>query len=284
MLVTLCVATTFPNPEWLSRRHVPCMESPRCLLNPSHPEVPMKTLLRIASTAALAAFAFVPATASAQVWTSWTGPVNPCATSPGTIDGDMGGVSVSVSGQFNGYQLASGATCGGPITANGNGTSYYYHQNNLGNPYGAYTQGGLNAPLEFGLIQYNAAVSTATITFGSAVLNPFIAFVSVGQGGVPVTYDFGANTFSVVSHNTGFTSYWGGGTHSVAGNTITGNEFSGVLQFDGAFTSITFSTNNPENWHGITVGAQSVVPEPSTYLLMASGLAGILFFTRRRKA
>ena len=68
--------------------------------------------------------------------------------------------------------------------------------------------------------------------------------------------------------------------------TLVGNEFSGVLQFSGSYAagqSLTFTVRNNEDWHGFTVGARSVVPEPSTYALMSVGFIGMGFAASRRR-
>ena len=59
-----------------------------------------------------------------------------------------------------------------------------------------------------------------------------------------------------------------------------GAEGNGVIQFSGSFTSITFTTPDYENWYGFTVG--EATPEPSSLILLGSGLLALGLLTRRQ--
>ena len=239
----------------------------------------MHTTRRLGIATAIAAAALCPAVSHGQTWTNWTSSTG-CTGTP-TVSGNIAGVTnVTVTGGIYGYQLSGSANnpCG-TLTTNGGQPNLSYFSG-----YTAYTQGGLTAPNQYGLVQMNNATSMS-ILFSTPVLNPYVAFVSVGQGNLPVTYDF-SNPLTVLSANTaGNTAHWGNGTSSLAdgGTNLVGNEFSGTVRFNGTFSSLNFTTSPGENWHAFTVGAQSVVPEPSTYALMAAGLLGMGAMVRRRR-
>ncbi|MEP6836073.1 MAG: PEP-CTERM sorting domain-containing protein [Gemmatimonas sp.] len=226
---------------------------------------------RVLIAATMAAAFSLPSVASAQTWANWTTP------GAGTLAGTLGATSISYAGTFDGYQLSDGTTRTASVGSSGGcGFAFYTC---LTAPY---TSPGVGAPTNDGFIQYTG-VRRGTITFGAAVTNPLIAFISVGQPNTPVRYNFFGNSFTVLSDNNTNAAAWGTGTHTEAGNIITGNEFSGTIQLNGVFNSFTFEVMDPENWHGITVGVQSVVPEPSTYALMGAGLLTVGIASRRRR-
>lgn len=193
-------------------------------------------------------------------WADWTssGPsvVN------GVINAPGGDVDVAFGGAY-GFAQTSG------------GTDYWV--------LGDYTQGLVNRPTGTDVIALVTG-GAKTITFSQAVTDPFVAFTS--WNGNVVTF---SSPFTIISQGCG---YWGCGSFSPSnGNlTFTGvGEVHGVLQFQGTFTSLSF-TDTSENWHGLTVGvadvAGGVVPEPSAWALMIAGfgLAGAALRSRRRPA
>ncbi len=136
------------------------------------------------SVAIAASLQFAPSVVHAQTWTTWTSNTAGCDGGLASWCGSIGGISVTYTGNSIGGQLSN------------SGTDYW-------SPTAAYTQGGLTAPNadgNVGFIQFDGPV-TGVINFSAPVLDPFIAFISVGQGNVPVTYNFGPNGFSVVSNN-----------------------------------------------------------------------------------
>ena len=123
-----------------------------------------------------------------------------------------------------------------------------------------------------------------TLTFGQNLIDPVFALYSVGSGSIPVDYIFD-QPFTLISQGEG---HWGGSatSFSVSGNTLTGEEGNGVVQFAGSISSISWDNAPAEFHHGFTLGAIdeiAPVPEPSTFLLLGSGLAGLGFYARKRK-
>jgi hypothetical protein len=187
--------------------------------------------------------AFALSAQAAPAWTDWNSLNN------GTLTQGSHVTNVTLTGVAYNYD---------------NGAPFYYQ-------YPA-TFGNLN-PSD--LIR-EVGTGNVTLNFDKPVTDLYLALVSVGQPGLPVTYSFN-NAFSVFSSGPGG---WGGGSYSISGNDFTGSEFNGVLFFSGTFSSLSFSINQPENWHGFNIAAADV-PEPDTLALLA--LAGIGALGARRK-
>lgn len=192
-------------------------------------------------------------------WTHWT------STAPGSIGGNF----------TQGFH-----TIDVTYTGNASGVDYGSHIYNV--PASFTSAEVTNTPGTNGtLLMTGGTNEINTFHFSQAVVNPLIDLFSVGQGGVPVTFNFLNNaTFSLLSQGAG---NWGGGLLTQSGSSVTGWEGNGLLQFHGTYTDISFTTPNYEFYYGATVGAINAVPEPATYALILAGMGLIVWTTRRRK-
>lgn len=223
----------------------------------------MKTGRRGLAAFAVAAVVALPQAAGAQInWTDWMAPGT-----PGTLFGTMmvGGTSVAVTytGPAAFYQT------GAP------GETDYWRTG--GTPWPAY-DGVTNAPTGTDMIALNVA-GTHTLTFSHSLNGLYMAFVSVGQPNLPVSYTFDA-PFGIVDQGRG---HFGAGPLVASGNTLTGFEGHGVIRFDGDVSSLQFTNAPNEFWHGFNVGATTVTPEPATLALLATGFVGLAGFARLRR-
>lgn len=195
------------------------------------------------------------ALAGTVTWADWT------AAGSNQVSGTMGGIGVTYSGAYFFAQI------------NNIGTDYW-------NPQAPYLSSTVsNAPdsQSVDIIAIGTGGTGETITFSSPVTNPILAVVSVNGPGL-----YFSVPFNVLSDGCG---YWGCGNLFIgSGNLLYSNgEGHGVIQFPGTFTSITIDEQGAENWRGFTVGVLPTgVPEPSSLLLIGTGVAGLAGILRRR--
>ena len=212
------------------------------------------------------------ASASTIEWVDWTSAVNGSNISGwiGSASGEMTTTNGMISVGYEGHIWS----------AQTEPNSYWWTE---GTP-APYTGNSVidNAPDSSDIIRLQYSGSINTITFSEAVYMPVMALVSVGQAGVGVSFDFD-QSFTLLSEGHGF---YGDGTLTQADNTLTGYEGHGAIQFDGWITSISWSNDANELWHGFTFGTTEIqpVPIPAAVWLFGSGLLGLIGVARRKQA
>ena len=188
------------------------------------------------------------ASAATVVWTDWTSATTGTS---GLATGTIGSITVNYTGDVYFAQTSGG-------------TNYWDAPPGL-----PYINNSVvsNAPPASDIIALNTATTglpTNKLTFSQPITNPIMAVNSMGNLGLSVSYTFNA-PFNILSHNStnpNNPAYWGYGQLSQSGNTLIGTEGTGAIQFIGTYSSIEFSVDQPETWHGFTVGKLEQVPEP----------------------
>ena len=139
-----------------------------------------------------------------------------------------------------------------------------------------------------------------TLSFSETIANPVFSYVSLNGNGYSFDQNFEILSFGHDSDDNDC-GYWGCGTSYKKIIDLGGGNFEyqllgtgephGTLRFTGAFDSVTWQSLSDEYWNGFTVGIEGTaeeiipptVPEPATFILLGSGLAGLAFYRRKRK-
>jgi hypothetical protein len=156
-----------------------------------------------------------------------------------------------------------------------------------------YTGGAIsNPPPPTDIISFSAGpASINTLTFSRPVTDLVFDVLSVNAANLEFN-----QPFNVVNSGPGF---FGGGTLT-AGASVSGAPFgtnfpllttgegNGVIQFSGlTLSSLSFIHTAPEFWAGFTLGIAGAgtpsVPEPSTFLLLGTGLLAAGFWRIRHR-
>jgi hypothetical protein len=209
--------------------------------------------------------------ASTIAWVDWTADTAGFTdgTASGTATAGGGGLAVGYSGEV--YNLQT--------QVDGTGTDWW-------DPAATWADGSVigNAPPGTDIIALRGGTgSTNVITFSRPVTNPVMAIFSLGSPlhtSPAVTYAFDA-PFDVIVGGAS-TGFGGSSVVELSGNVLSGVEGNGTIQFQGNFTSISFTVPTNESWHGFTIGAP--VPVPAAVWLFGSGLLGLLGMARGRRA
>jgi MYXO-CTERM domain-containing protein len=225
-----------------SRAHMPVRHG--------HASAWRRTFAALLSGAAMLA---APGLARADVyWVNWSSADVGSGTASGTItlpDNSTVTVTFAATTDDGGAGMLYGAQTGEQSDA----TDYW-------TPAATYESTDVpNAPPTTDILQLSGGDNeTYTVTLSAPIVAPVMAIVSLGAGGEPCTYDFNV-PFTIVSQGT---DDWGGSDTALtalANNVLSGEEGSGTIQFQGTYSTFSWTVPTPETWHGFTFGIQTTL-------------------------
>jgi hypothetical protein len=252
-----------------------------------------KTTLLLAVSVAIIGIQSTSFGAIVNNWVNWSAPssyisgsgISYASGTTGTIqlpNGDI--VNVSLSGEILGSFSAS---------VFGSGSNTFWSEKNYNN--NTYLSANVpNLPTNsdrIGLSGY--AVPLQTLTFSQPVSNIVMNVWSMGADVIDGINSYSFNQpFTILSSNAGqypSMPY----SLSASGNTLSGFEGAGTIQFTGTFTSLSWNVTAPELYSVWNIGVTSAsasaaaVPEPgqvAASLLLLAGIGGYVFLKRRKAA
>jgi hypothetical protein len=206
-----------------------------------------------------------PAHAAAIIWDTWT---------------------KATSGESSGYASASIASSPTPVTI-----SYAGEVESLElsypswDPSSSYIGGTVsNGPPQSGnsIQLFGGNSNVDTLTFSTPITNPVMAIWSLGSSIKTAQFDFTSTEPFTIEAGGPNREYGGSSiyTSSSTPSVVYGTEGNGVIQFNGTYSSITWTNPIFENWYGFTVGIAAVVPEPASLSIVAG--IGLLAMRRPR--
>lgn len=178
-------------------------------------------------------------------WTTWSSTsAGAISTANGPVSMAYAGAAFGVSANYPSYTPAA-TWADGSIVANG------------------------PTPANGSLQLTGGTANLQTLTFTPAVVDPVIAIWSLGSPLISASFVFQNATPIFVCG--GANAEYGGSSINVTGNTVSGVEGNGVVQFKGTFTSLSWTNPSAEGWYGFNVGIAGIA---SVWTDLGSGLGG----------
>ena len=129
---------------------------------------------------------------------------------------------------------------------------------------------------------FGGSTTVDTVAFSVPVLDPVMSIWSLGSPSIDCSFVFTSSEPFTIEAG-GPDAEYGGSSVFTNGTpyTVFGEEGNGTLQFDGTFSSISWTNPSAEGFYGFTVGAPGPVPEPSALALFCVGVSGPLGYVWR---